>query len=366
MSNCSPCGCSCIPCCCQPFYGGPSTTTTTRDPNASTTTTTTVCENVILAECIVYNGTFLTEYGINPGDTLTDILNLISQFLCCCSTTTTTLNPNGCYCYEITNDALQDTSLVIAPVYDDCVPQGQIIGELLNPGESVRVCSTPQGIMQDADCVNVELIGDCSVCSTTSTTSSTTSTTSSTSTTSTTSTSSTTSSTTSTTSSTTSSSTTTTTTASLVECYCLTWTSTEVTVDTTITWTDCNGDPQSLLIPTGSTAVDVTRCGINPDSDNPGEVTATQNIDPCSSQPNGTFVCAAPPCTLYYLKVLPPYDVDPLFGTDYYYTDCNTGEILVGSIGLASPLGVNCLAVYASPGTVGPTTYLDISVTPCS
>jgi len=91
MANCSPCSCTCIPCCCQPYINGTTTT--------STTTTTTYnpndpeCEEIIPIECIQYNGTFLEDYGINPGDNLLDIINLISQFLCECTTTTTTVQP---------------------------------------------------------------------------------------------------------------------------------------------------------------------------------------------------------------------------------------------------------------------------------
>ena len=110
MSNCSPCSCSCTPCCCQPFYGGPSTTTTTRDPNASTTTTTTVCEEVIPAECIIYNYTFLEEYGVNPGDSLADILNLIAQFLCVCTTSTTSTTTTSTSTTSTTSTSTTSTS----------------------------------------------------------------------------------------------------------------------------------------------------------------------------------------------------------------------------------------------------------------
>ena len=145
MSSCfSPCSCSCTPCCCNSCNDNSTTgntTTTTTNPNISTTTTEFVCDDIIPIECIIYNGTFLNEYGINPGDSLLDIINLISQFLCPC-TTTTTLEP--CVCYKIFNC----TEYTLNYTTVDCFGL-ETSGTLLS-GQTKYVCSRPSGFEYDA------------------------------------------------------------------------------------------------------------------------------------------------------------------------------------------------------------------------
>jgi len=174
------CGCYCNPCCCNQI-----TTTTT----AFTTTTTTYnpnepgCDVVIPAECIIYNGTFLEDYGINPGDSLLDILNLISQFLCECTTTTTsttttsttstttststtstttststtttttTINPDctSYYILNLANLAPQDYQ------YTDCF--GTQISDALDPFECIEVEAVPGSFVLGESVVSGE--GSC-------------------------------------------------------------------------------------------------------------------------------------------------------------------------------------------------------------
>lgn len=178
MANCNPCSCSCscTPCCCQPYINGTTTT--------STTTTTTAnpsdpeCEVVIPAECIIYSGTFLEEYGVNPGDSLADILNLISQFLCICTTTTTsttttsttttsttttsttsttttttTINPDctAYYILNLSNNAPQDYQ------YDNCF--GTQISGALDPLECIEVEAIPGSFVLGTGVVSGE--GNC-------------------------------------------------------------------------------------------------------------------------------------------------------------------------------------------------------------
>jgi hypothetical protein len=132
---------------------------------------------VIPAECIIYNGTFLEEFGVNPGDSLADILNLISQFLCICTTTTTsttsttttsttststtstttststttttTVNPN-CTAYYILNlgATTQDYQ------YDDCF--GVQTPGTLAAGECIEVEAIPGTFVLGNDLVSGE------------------------------------------------------------------------------------------------------------------------------------------------------------------------------------------------------------------
>jgi hypothetical protein len=289
-----------IPCCC---------------PQGTTTTTTacpfdiccelncedaTPCPEVYLTDCIIYDGPDYLNIGIQDGENYTEILEQIIRNIPICISTTT----------STTSTSTSSTTTTTTN------------------GTTSTTTSTSS--------------------STTSTTSSTTSTTSST----------------TSTSSTTTSSTTTTTTAEPIDCFCLTWTAVETSSDTNISWIDCEGSLQSDVIPSGSLDVEVTRCGIDPTSDNP-EVSFDQSTKDCVAQPNGTFVCVNPPCTLYYISVVEPFNTEPTFETDYTYTDCNTGEIIGGNIGLGSDLATNCIAVYAVPGSVGPLTYLQIDTIGC-
>jgi hypothetical protein len=154
---------------------------------------------------------------------------------------------------------------------------------------------------------------------------------------------------------------TTTTTTFAYSCNCLNWTSAETSIDTNISWIDCDNVLQTLLIPSGELNVDITRCGSSPTSDN-GEVIATEGTKPCSAQPNGTFVCVEPPCTLYYIYQSDPSD--PNYAEDYFYYDCNTGLQDNGSFGTATPLGP-CISVYAQPGSITVIAGTEFNTTGC-
>ena len=52
------------------------------------------CDEYILSDCVAYEGTYLEQYGIEPGTSLTDvIIQLATLVYPDCYTTTTTIAP---------------------------------------------------------------------------------------------------------------------------------------------------------------------------------------------------------------------------------------------------------------------------------
>ena len=75
-----------LPCCCP--TGTTTTSTTTVCPDAIP------CDEVVESDCVVYNGPKLECYGINSGDSVTDILEiLIAHLPACVSCRSITLTP---------------------------------------------------------------------------------------------------------------------------------------------------------------------------------------------------------------------------------------------------------------------------------
>jgi hypothetical protein len=69
----------------------------------------TQCEEVYYSSCVIYNEDYLTCFGINPGDTLTTLIEklLLYVFPECHTTTTTTVpvtTTTTCHCIETTTD----------------------------------------------------------------------------------------------------------------------------------------------------------------------------------------------------------------------------------------------------------------------
>jgi hypothetical protein len=115
----------------------------------STTTTTTIClngepcEEAVDPRCIIYCGPAIPCYGIEPGDSAADIMNVILDTFYCgitttTTTTTTTLEPLVCICrtYLVQNpiDSLVDFT------YMDC-ENGKIVSFNVAPLGSTTVCA---------------------------------------------------------------------------------------------------------------------------------------------------------------------------------------------------------------------------------
>lgn len=134
--------CSCThidtwnPCTCSKVITTSTTTTTTTCANGEK------CEEAVDPRCIIYCGPAIPCYGIEPGDSAADIMEVILDAFYCgitttTTTTTTTLIPLVCVCrtYLIENP----TGALVDFTYIDC-ENGKIITFNVAPLGTATVC----------------------------------------------------------------------------------------------------------------------------------------------------------------------------------------------------------------------------------
>lgn len=94
------------------------------------------CVEILVSDCIMYEGTYLEQYGVEPGTSLTGvIIHLANLVYPDCTTTTTTLPP--CSEYELTHTGLTGSAVF---VYTPC-GDSQEVTVSVTEQDTITICA---------------------------------------------------------------------------------------------------------------------------------------------------------------------------------------------------------------------------------